>query len=124
MSRNSLCEKALLLHLHRYLSLTLNIEYPLSNVTKNFLNEIYSEISYYDLNYEFKLSENTYSLAFYRCLCMIDLYRTTYSDPWALLEILENYSLIFRDKYIFCMLQIVVSLTSGKYLYSILNPKI
>lgn len=91
-------------------------------MTKNLLNEIYSEISYYGPNSESKLSENIYSLAFYRCLCMIDLYRTTSSDPWALLEILENYSLIFRDKYIFCMLQIVVSLTSGKYLYS-LSPK-
>lgn len=82
--------------------------------SKIILQEIYSEMD--SLN---NPDERYYSLALFRCLCMIDDYvLSSEKDPAPILHFLQKVSVMFDEKYVFGLLNIVISLSSGtKFAY-------
>ena len=89
------------------MNLTTGKENFIKAESKKYLSEIYTEMN--TLN---AANDVYYSLALYRCLVAIDYY-VSQDNLSELISILEAYSLLFNDKYVFGMLQMVVSLNSG-----------
>lgn len=102
-------DRVLFLHLHRYLTLTIGPENTLNLESKNILDNLYSEIDSASSGVEVYTS-----LALYRSLLLIDVCTSSNVEhSLNVLQILEKYSSIFVDSYVFGMLQIVVSLHNG-----------
>ena len=86
------------------MTLVFNTKKPLQKDIHKLLDILYSETS-----------QINYSVALYQCLCLLDDYFSCAGkDSSKILETLENYSNIFDNEYIFCMIQIIVSISSGK----------
>lgn len=103
--------------MHRYLSLTSGINCSINNIAQQYLHELYKEIDILQ-----DLSDTYYSLALYRSLYLLDCLSSSpkqYSSD--LISIMEKYSLLFNDKYVFGMLQLIVSLNYGKFCL-VFNP--
>lgn len=103
---------SLFLHLHRYLSLELGIEHPINVNVISMLQEIYTDMDSLSNSDEFY-----YSLALYRCLIMIDKYISAPEKNYSeILHFLKAISGLFDDKYVFGLLNMVLSLCSGTFL--------
>lgn len=58
-----------------------------------------------------------YSLALYQCLCLIDICCANEDRSFSQLnELLEKYSLIFSDNYVFGILAVVTNLKLGIFI--------
>lgn len=103
-------DKVLYLHLHRYLTRVLNSENAISDQSNHFLNNLYDEIDILTNG-----DEVQHSLAMYRCLSLIDnCILSHFADFSPVTKMLDKYSSLFADSYVFGMLKIVVSLHSGR----------
>ena len=118
MTKNDLFENALFLHLHRYLSHKLGFKLQTECKAFAVLQEIYV-----DMDSLTSSDEKYYSLALHRGLCMIDSYISASDNNFsAILYFLEAISGLFNDRYVFGLLNIVISLCSGNYFVNSNNP--
>lgn len=108
---------ALIFHLHRYLSLKSDIDHPIDSNVIVMLQEIYVDMDFLSIS-----DENYYSLALYRSLTMIDNFISAPEKNCAqILNFLETISGLFDDKYVFGLLNIVISLCSGTCFLNIIS---
>lgn len=91
------------LHLYRFLKISYSYEAEFHPRIKEILIMIYKNI-------DVLRSDKYYSMALYRCLVLIDSHQKCPN----VIDLLESYSQIFVDRYVFCLILFILLLLEGK----------